>query len=99
MDEHDSLRDLSVVKNDDKVINKQNYDEYIPYKTRCIQDSDRIDEGDSWRYVGHPSKDSDPYGFSDVTNVNKYGEFCYDSDSVIREVKSKMSNNIYAKNN
>ena len=92
VDEHDLLMDLSEVKTNDVTINKENADEYVPYKTICIQNSERIKNGDFWTYYGHSTKDSDPFGFTNANNINKYGEFCYDADDVIMSVKknSKM---------
>lgn len=87
VDEHDLLSDLSDVRTNNVSVNKENCKEYVPYNTVCIQNSDRIENGESWTYFGHPSKDSDPFGYTSVKNINKYGEFCYDADDLINYVE------------
>ena len=90
IDEHDLINDLSDVRTNNVSINKENYKEYIPYKTDCIQDTENIKNGGSWTYYGHPSKDSDPFGYTSVDNINKYGEYCCDDMDVINYVKKQQ---------
>ena len=92
VDEHDSINDLSEVKNNGEVIDKSNPDEYVSKETVCSQDSDKFEDPIDWTYYNHPDgKKSDPFGYSSSENVDKYGDFCYKADDIVKEVAEESS--------
>lgn len=97
VDEHDSIVDLSMVKTNGVEVDKKNSKKYVAHKTVCYQNSERISDGEHWVYYDHPSGNGDPFGYSNVDNVKKYGNFCYEANDIINEIEFESATRVVRK--
>lgn len=76
VDNHDCFSSIKYINTGDKECRE----DYIPGVTKIYNY-----DGADYTFYGFPDEISDPFGYNEVENVDKYGDACYDVERLLQK--------------